>query len=287
MKSFIGGLYITLLFVLTTKLYAQVPGAEEFGLTKKQLAQNINKVEILISNCMRAHGFHYIAADYVTIRRGMSADKNLPGRTEQEFIQEYGYGISTLYTGIAPQLATGYSPATVGLGQRNSDIFLHLSHANQVAYNRKLLGEYIGMTFAVTLEAENFSRTGGCTREAIVQVFKPDELQASYYNPKDILFNKDPRMKTALKKYATEMRNSGFDYNHPDEVELDIERRLALITNGGTIPLTSLSPKKATELKSLQKFEREVTQKSFELEDRYIEPIDEKLENELYSRQSE
>jgi hypothetical protein len=172
------------------------PGTEEFGLTPKQLVQSIEKVEALISKCMRDKGFQ------------LSADKKMSGVSEEEFIDKYGFGLSTLYTGQPPQLATGYSPAKVGLGERNIEIYKHLSPADQVAYNRALFGENTDATFAVGLEAENFSRTGGCTRKAIEQVFEPEQLKATYYNPKDALINKDPRMKAALRKYAAEMRKA-------------------------------------------------------------------------------
>src|SRR5262245_37693555 len=84
---------------------APIPGKEEFGMTKDQLVTNIEKVESLISQCMTKAGFEYIAADYSTVRRGMVADKSLPGLAESQFIQQYGYGISTLYTGLAPQIS--------------------------------------------------------------------------------------------------------------------------------------------------------------------------------------
>ena len=66
---------------------AQAPGGlgtEEFGLTTRQLVQSVEKVEALIAKCMRAQGFQYIAADYITVRRGMAADKNMPGDSEEE-----------------------------------------------------------------------------------------------------------------------------------------------------------------------------------------------------------
>ena len=66
-------------------------------------------------------------------------------------------------------------------------IFQKLSPADQVAYNRALLGENSDATFAVGLELENFSRCGGCTLKAIEQVFKPEQLKGTYYNPKDAL----------------------------------------------------------------------------------------------------
>ena len=152
----------------------------------------------LIAQCMREHGFEYVAADYATVRKGMTADKSLPGMKEEEFIENYGLGISTFYSGKPPQLAEGYSPARVGLGDRNVEIFKKLSPADQAAYNRALLGENTDATFAVGLETENFSRCGGCTLKAIKKVFKPEQIKETYYNPKDALINKDPRMKAAL-----------------------------------------------------------------------------------------
>src|SRR5262249_39236237 len=70
--------------------------------------------------------------------------------------------------------------------------------ADRVAYNRALLGDDVSATFAVALEIEDLSRTGGCTRKAISEVFKPEQLKASHYNPQDALINRDPRMKAAL-----------------------------------------------------------------------------------------
>jgi hypothetical protein len=261
------------------------PGTEEFGLTPKQLVQSIEKVEALISKCMRDEGFQYVAADYITVRRGMSADKIMPGVSEEEFIGKHGFGVSTLYTGQPPQLATGYSPAKVGLGERNIEIYKNLSPADQVAYNRALFGENTDATFAVGLETENFFRTGGCTRKAIEQVFEPEQLKATYYNPKDALINKDPRMKAALRKYAAEMREAGFNYNHPDEVETDIRERLAALTSGGAIPVEKMSPEQRTALKQLQSYERRVALRNFELAEEIFDPVEEEIEKEMYARE--
>ena len=267
---------------------AQAPpgmGTEEFGLTRAQLVQSVEKVEALISKCMRDQGFEYVAADYNTVRKGMAADKNLPGLSEEEFIAKYGFGVSTLYTGRPPQLAEGYSPAKVGLGERNVQIYKNLSPADQVAYNRALFGENTDATFAVGFETENFSRTGGCTRKAIEQVFEPEQLKATYYNPKDALINKDLRMKAALRKYAAEMRKAGFEYNHPDEVESDIRERLAALTNGGTIPVEKMSPEQRAALKTLQDYERRVAAKNFKLQEEVIDPVEAKIEKELFARE--
>jgi hypothetical protein len=260
------------------------PGTEEFGLTTKQLVQNVEKVEALISKCMREQGFEYVPADYITVRKGMSADKSMPGVSEEEFINKYGFGVSTLYTGAPPQLSDGYNPGKEGLGERNVQIYKSLSPADQVSYNRVLFGENIDATFAVGLETENFSRTSGCTRKAIEQVFDQEQLQASYYNPKDALINKDPRMKAALRQYATEMRRDGFDYNHPDEVEADIRERLAALTSGGAVPVEQMSPEQQAGLEKLQDYERRVAAKNLKLQEELFDPVEEKIEKEQFAR---
>lgn len=267
---------------------AQAPaglGTEEFGLSQRELVQAIEKVETLISKCMREQGFEYIAADYLTVRQGMSADKTLPGLDEEEFVKQYGWGVSTLYTGQAPQLAEGYSPAKVGLGKRNVQIFRKLSPADQVAYNRALLGANTDATFAVGLETEDFSRCAGCTRTAVAQVFKPDELKPTYYNPKDALVNKDSRMKAALRYYTTEMRKAGFDYSHPDDLEADIRERLAAITEGSTVLVEKLSPEQRAALRELQDFERRLAVKNRELKLEVFEPLEESILRDLFPRE--
>ncbi len=278
---------IAVIILIAGSTYAQSqgsPGTEEFGLTPKQLVQSIEKVEALISKCMRDHGFQYVAVDYITVRNGMAADKIMPGLSEEEFITRYGFGVSTMYTGQPPQLATGYSPAKVGLGERNVQIYKNLSPADQVAYNRSLLGENTDATFAVGLETEHFSRTGGCTRTAIEQVFRPEQLKATYYNPKDALINKDPRMKAALRNYAREMRKAGFNYNHPDEAEPDIRERLAALTSGGRILVEKMSPEQLAALKKLQEYERRVAAMNFKLAKELFDPVEEKIEREKYPR---
>ncbi len=266
---------------------AQAPpgmGTEEFGLTPRQLVKSIERVEALISKCIREHGFQYVAADYITVRKGMGADKNMPGLSEEEFIGKHGFGVSTMYTGQPPQLATGYSPAKVGLGERNVQIYKNLSPADQVAYSRALFGENTDATLAVGLETENFSRTGGCTRKAIEQVFEPEQLKATYYNPKDALINKDRRMKAALRYYAREMRKAGFDYDHADEVEPEIRERLAALTSGGMIPVEKMSPEQRAALKKLQNYERRVAAKNIELEE-VFDSVQAKIEREMFARE--
>ena len=94
----------------------RLPGPEEFGITTTELVKSVEAVESLISKCMSDAGFEYIAVDYDTVRKGMVADKSLPGVSDEDFIAQYGYGISTLYTGLSPQLSEVVTPAQIGLG---------------------------------------------------------------------------------------------------------------------------------------------------------------------------
>src|SRR5712671_960262 len=70
------------------------PGTEEFGMSPKELVQSVEKVEALIADCMHKQGFEYVPNDYKTVRRGMVSDKSLPGMDEEEFVEQYGFGVS-------------------------------------------------------------------------------------------------------------------------------------------------------------------------------------------------
>jgi hypothetical protein len=260
---------------------SEQPGTEEFGMTKEELVNNIEAVESLIAKCMSDAGFEYVAVDYDTVRKGMLADKSLPGVSDAQYIAQYGYGISTLYTGLSPQTASADTPAKIGLGEQNVRIFNSLSPADQVAYSRTLFGEHTDATFAVSLETEDFSRAGGCTRKAIEQVFKPEQLSVTYVNPKDALIEQDPRMIAALTEFSDCVRQEGFNYNHPGEIEPDIKNRLFAITKGA--PPEALSSDARTALTELQGEERTIAKVATACEEDIVEPVYEQIERELYA----
>jgi hypothetical protein len=262
---------------------AGVVSPHEFGLTPKQLTQAIEKVEMLISKCMREQGFEYVAADFLTIRAGMNADKTFPGlNSEEEFIRKYGLGMSTLYTGLPPQEAPEYTPQRIGLGEKNIQIYKNLSPADRVAYNRALFGDRPDKTFSFALEREDFEGCGGCTMRAIEQVFAPEQLKTTYFNPHKVALNKDPRMRAALKKYADGMRKAGFTYEVPEQVGRDIRARLAALTNGGKLRLEDMTPAQQAALKELQTYEVQAAYASFQLYDKILDPIEEAIEKEWY-----
>lgn len=258
-----------------------LPGSEEFGLTKEGLVTSIEAVESLIAECMNEAGFEYVAVDYNTVRRGMTSDKSLPGLSERAYTNQYGYGLSTLYTGLAPQLADDVTPAKIGLGEQNVRIFNNLPPADQVAYNRTLFGDNPDATFAVAIETENFSRTGGCTHNAIEQIFSPEQLTVTYRSPKDALIEQDPRMVEAMADFAECVRDAGFDYSHPEEIERGIKERLYEITGG--LPVEALSADANAALADLQVEERAVAVVSLACEVNILEPVEDQIERELYA----
>lgn len=259
-----------------------LPGNEEFGLTKEGLVEAIENVEALIAGCMTEAGFEYIAVDYNTVRAGMVADKSAPGLGERQYAAEYGFGISTLYTGEPPQLKDpALTPGAIGLGDQNIRIFRSLSPADQAAYSRTLFGEHPDATFAVGLEIEDFSRTGGCTRKAIEQVFTQEQLNTTYVNPKDALIEEDPRMQEALVEFSDCLREAGFDYSLERDVEPDVRRRLDEITGGK--PLEALTADEKAALTALQEEEKALAVATLSCEASKIDPVEEQIERELYA----
>jgi hypothetical protein len=261
-----------------------VMGTMEFGMTESQLVRNVERVETLIAQCMRKQGFEYVPVDYNTIRSGMEIVETMPGMSEEKFVSQFGFGISTLYVGIPPQLSTGYNPARTGLGEQNVRIFQSLSSTDQAAYTRALFGDNPEATFAVSLEEENFSRCGGCTRQALEQVFTEEQLASTYYNPMDAMVSQDPRMKKALRKFSEEMRKRGFDYAHPDDVKPDLLERLDAITDNRSIPVDQLTPDQQEALRDLQEYERKVARVAFKLAEDIFDPVEERIQREMFSR---
>ena len=261
----------------------ELPGDEEFGLTMDELLKAIDDTEAQIAQCMSEAGFEYVAVDSNTVREGVAANEASPGLTEEQFHNQYGYGISTLYTGHPPQLSDVSTPATIGLGEQNVAIFQGLSATDQVAYNQTLFGEYSDAPLAVALDLEDFSRTGGCTRTAIEQVFPTETLNASYINPKDFLVYNDERVIEAFAQYAGCMKEAGFEISREEEIGSLITNRLDEITGGA--PVESLSADAQAAFAELQDFERAISTASFACETEFVEPAEAEVEEELFGAQ--
>lgn len=237
----------------------------------EQLTRNIEEVEGLIGECMRDAGFEYVPVDFVTVRRAMLADKSAPGLTDDQYREQFGYGISTQADKPAVDL---------GLGEQNTRIVNDLPESDQVAYLRTLYGENETATFAVTLEAEDFSEIGGCTSTAVEEAFSAEELSATYVNPGDVLIAQDPRVVSATEAWSACIGEEGYDYSQPDDIEDDLRERFDAITQGED-PST-LTGDALDALTELQGEERALAQVDFDCAEELLEPVIELVEAEIY-----
>ncbi len=80
------------------------------------------------------------------------------------------------------------------------------------------------------------------------------------------------------------MKKAGFDYTHPDDIEPDLRNRLNALTEGGNLLVEKMSPEQKTGLRKLQDFERVVAVKSFKMQEEVLTPVEEKIQQELFSR---
>ena len=83
------------------------------------------------------------------------------------------------------------------------------------------------------------------------------------------------------------MLDAGFEYNHPDEVEGDVRKRLDSILGGETVPVEKLSPDKQAALKKLQEYERKAAKANLKLEEEVFDPVEARILKEMYARKSE
>ena len=246
-------------------------GTEEFGMTDEQLVTTIEKVESLIASCMADAGFEYVPIDPVTFRDAMDSLGNAPGLSDEEFVAQYGYGLTTL-------------PPTqdFGAGEENASIFNDLPPADQVAYQRTLLGDDIKATFVVTLEHEDFSTAGGCTETAIKQVYTPEQLSPTFFNPFDAQVEADPRVIAANENWSRCMRDAGFDYSRPDDAEKELLDRLDAITQGADPATLTGTAKDA--LTDLQGEERAIAQVDSDCQDRFLHDVEQQVERDISGR---
>ena len=91
-------------------------------------------------------------------------------------------------------------------------------------------------------------------------------------------------MKAALESWQREMKKAGFEYGHPDEIEPDLRNRLSTLTEGGKLLVSKMSPDQKAALRQLQDYERLVAAKSFKMSEDVLKPVEERIQEELFSR---
>lgn len=243
----------------STQLVQDLPGTQAFGLTDEEFAANVDATETLIASCMANAGFEYVPVDVTAFLEVEEWLRRDPSMTREEYKSQWGFGISTRFD---------FPARDVGLGPQNLRIYEDLSPADQVAYDRALFGEDTDATFAITLDDEDFTSTGGCTKEAIDQVFPAEMRSGTFVNPKDVLVESDPRVVEAEQQWADCMAEADYEYADQDEIIEEFEEQLDVITDGDDPE--ELTDSRLDALQQLQADEIAVALKDLECQ----EPVD-------------
>jgi hypothetical protein len=253
---------------------AKLPGILEFGLNEEEFAAHVEKTQALIAKCMAEAGFEYVPVDVKTIQAAQKRVRTEPGYTRQTYKEKWGLAVTTRFDNPVRE---------TGLGPQNMRIFQGLSKEDQVAYNRTLFGEDPDADFAFTLDEEDFSDTGGCTRRAVAAVFTPAQLKGSYVNPKDVLVDSDPRIVEAHRNWSKCMRGYGYDYvEDQDEIIEEYGERLDELLDGDD-PATLTGERKAA-LKKLQQEEIAVSLADLDCQLKYTDDVYRVVETEVFGQ---
>jgi hypothetical protein len=250
-----------------------VPGIKEFGLSEAEFVDHVERTQALIADCMKRAGFEYIPVDVATIEKAQASNRAEPGMTDRQFHERWGYSISTRFDDPVH---------TIGLGP-NLQIMERLSEADREAYELTLFGPAPDSDFALALDDEDFSSTGGCTREAVSQVFTPEQLEGTYVNPKDVLVEQDPRIIEAQNKWTQCMQDKGYTYkDDQDPIIEDIQQRLDALL-GGDDP-ASLTGERLDALHALQAYEIKVSLADKDCEEAHTDAVFRQVEIEVFGQ---
>ena len=195
---------------------------DQLGFDQAGIIARQSRVEAAIRVCMRNQGFDYVPVDPFAQRAAVLGSSRL---TDEEFLRQFGYGISTLW----------------GRGKADADpnarIRLSLPPADRRAYDRALWGDNPGATFNEAVDSGNFAKLGGCTRTSTERVFGGTrvltQLQARLDQLEERILQ-DQRMVRAIESWSNCMASAGFQYDEPEAIDSDLFGRMERIV--GPLP---------------------------------------------------
>jgi hypothetical protein len=236
------------------------PVEEELGFERDGIALRQAKAENIIRDCMRAQGF----PQYTPVPEP-------PGSTlsDEEYEKQFGYGITTLYD-------------KTDAGEANQQARDALSPAEQAAYDRTLYGDDPTATFADAVDNGDFTRVGGCTKQATDQIFGGAEVVQSLQTKLDALDDRilaDPRMVKAIAKWSECMQDAGYDdLFTPDEVDVVLHSKLEAIVGPPENPKPDYD---RAALTALQGEELALVAADVKCEAKHIEGVEQKVREEF------
>jgi hypothetical protein len=255
------------------KQTGDLPGVKEFGLTEEEFTAHVEETQTLIADCMAAAGFDYIPVDVKTIEAAQGQMRMESGYTRRTYKEKWGLGVTTRFDN--PVRDTGLGP--------NLAIYEGLPEAERIAYERTLWGENPDADFVFTLDEEDFSDTGGCTREAVSQVFTPAQMKGTYVNPKDVVIDADPRIIEAHQRWSECMHDAGYEYEYDqDEIIEEYQDRLDELLEGDDP--TTLTGSRAAALRKLQEEEIAVSLVDLQCQIEYTDDVYREVELEVYGQ---
>jgi hypothetical protein len=186
---------------------------DQLGFDAAGILARQSRVEAAIAQCMKNEGFDYIPIDPFAQRAALVGSSRL---SDQDFLKQFGYGISTLWGRGNPQ------------ADPNERLRATLGPADRRAYDRALWGDNKGATFGEAVDSGQFDRLGGCTLKATEAVFGGAQVLTQLQGKLDDLddrINEDRRMIKAIAQWSDCMAQAGYRYEDPDEIDSDLFRR--------------------------------------------------------------
>lgn len=242
------------------------PVEDQLGFDPAGIAERQSRVEAAIGTCMTAQGFEYVPVDPLAQRAAITGSSRL---SDEDFLKQFGYGISTLYGR--------------GGAQRdpNERIRQGLSGSDRAAYERTLWGESPGATFSQAVDTGEFTRLGGCTRKATEAVFGGAATLSLLQGRLDALdqrITQDQRMVRATEKWSSCMATAGYRYAEPDDVDAALIERFQAIVGRSVQPgetsATVGAPPDGAALAALQREEVATAIADLACEEREILPVE-------------
>lgn len=243
---------------------------EQLGFETAEIMARQVRVEAFIRDCMKAEGFDYIPVDPLAQRAAITGSSRL---SDEDFIQQFGYGISTFW---------GRGGAEADPNQR---LRRSLGPADRAAYDRVLWGENAGATFAEAVDTGNFTKLGGCTGDATEAVFGGAQVLTQLQRRLDQLDERileDQRMVRALERWSECMAAAGFRYEDPEMIDSELFDRMEAIVGPlpgqfatGPAPGEQPPPYDRAALAELQRDEVAIGRADLACELKHIEPVEE------------
>jgi hypothetical protein len=251
---------------------------EQIGLDDEGLLERQVQAENRIRDCMKTQGFDYVPVDPNAQRAALVGQT---GMSSEDFEKQFGYGITTLYEQRLAQVVTG----------PNKEIRDALPEADRLNYDRTLYGDDPTATFQDALDSGDFTRLGGCIKQATEAVFGGtavlQTLQTKLDEVDDRIFG-DERMVKAIGEWSACMREAGYDgLADPDEVDVVLETKLEEIV-GSPQERAAFAAGEGPEydpaaLKALQQEEVAMVTADIECEEEHLEEIEAKVAAEYHT----